>query len=366
MDLQNSAIYRGKAIEVDKDVETSSPYSQGGDGFSIYGSMQKSSSKSFVSASLNNSGKILTDAAGEICSSPTENRKEENFIGIAKGEHFLAPSGSVYFGQPLVGQKLGIPKGSSNIGVPLSTSVSLPSTSSNTTKRSRVSHQSVQSSRCQVEGCNLDLTPAKDYHRRHRICESHSKSPEVIVAGVERRFCQQCSRFHNLSEFDDRKRSCRRRLSDHNARRRRPQQEAMHLSSMELSSSLYDRRLPNFLLNRMPSSSSNTSWESSCSSKMIQAGNSLIRTSGIDASAADSHLNEPQTLPRALSLLSTNSWGLIEPESTSPYQLLQATVSIAPAMQLEQQNWPLISSHDVSAEQEPPISPLESNGFKKF
>lgn len=48
--------------------------------------------------------------------------------------------------------------------------------------------------RCQVEGCNLDLSSAKDYHRKHRICEHHSKSPRVVVAGVERRFCQQCSR----------------------------------------------------------------------------------------------------------------------------------------------------------------------------
>ncbi|GFP84460.1 squamosa promoter-binding-like protein 3 [Phtheirospermum japonicum] len=92
---------------------------------------------------------------------------------------------------------------------------------------------------CQVEGCNLDLKSAKDYHRRHRICEGHSKSPKVIVAGMERRFCQQCSKFHDLSEFDDKKRSCRRRLSDHNARRRRVQPESVHLGPAGLSSALY-------------------------------------------------------------------------------------------------------------------------------
>lgn len=49
--------------------------------------------------------------------------------------------------------------------------------------------------RCQVEGCNVALINAKDYHRRHKVCEMHSKAPKVVVLGVEQRFCQQCSRF---------------------------------------------------------------------------------------------------------------------------------------------------------------------------
>ncbi|EPS60588.1 hypothetical protein M569_14215, partial [Genlisea aurea] len=111
--------------------------------------------------------------------------------------------------------------------------------SSTPSKRSRASYHHIQNPCCQVEGCNLDLKSAKDYHRRHRICEVHSKSPKVIVAGMERRFCQQCSRFHELSEFDDKKRSCRRRLSDHNARRRRVQPESFQLKTPALSSALY-------------------------------------------------------------------------------------------------------------------------------
>ncbi|KAL3535013.1 hypothetical protein ACH5RR_003474 [Cinchona calisaya] len=265
---------------------------------------------------------------------------------------------------------LGMPKGSENLSSTTSsskTSVSLRSMSYNTRKRSRASYQSTQTSRCQVEGCNLDLESAKDYHRRHRICESHSKSPKAIVAGVEQRF-------HNLSEFDDKKRSCRRRLSDHNARRRRPQPDAMHICSMGLSSSVYDRRLPSYLLNKMTSSSSSTTWEGSSCLKMAQDGNSLIRTSdyqeftrnftfadrhGINASVANSHphLNEVQSIPSALSLLSTTTWALNEPESTSLEQLMQGSVGIAqPAMVLESQNWPLIS-----AEQAPSFtSPLHS------
>ncbi|XP_010523498.1 PREDICTED: squamosa promoter-binding-like protein 6 [Tarenaya hassleriana] len=74
---------------------------------------------------------------------------------------------------------------------------------------------------CQVYGCDKDLSCSKNYHRRHRVCELHSKKPKVMVNGVERRFCQQCSRFHLLWEFDGEKRSCRRRLAGHNERRRK-------------------------------------------------------------------------------------------------------------------------------------------------
>ncbi|KAK8618444.1 hypothetical protein V6N13_132436 [Hibiscus sabdariffa] len=74
---------------------------------------------------------------------------------------------------------------------------------------------------CQVEGCAADMTDAKRYHRRHKVCEFHAKAPVVRVAGIHQRFCQQCSRFHEISEFDETKRSCRRRLAGHNERRRK-------------------------------------------------------------------------------------------------------------------------------------------------
>ncbi|KAL3623781.1 Squamosa promoter-binding-like protein [Castilleja foliolosa] len=82
--------------------------------------------------------------------------------------------------------------------------------------------QGSQPPRCQVEGCEVDLSDAKAYYCRHKVCGVHSKSPKVIVAGLEQRFCQQCSRFHQLPEFDQGKRSCRRRLAGHNERRRKP------------------------------------------------------------------------------------------------------------------------------------------------
>ncbi|GJN32391.1 hypothetical protein PR202_gb20898 [Eleusine coracana subsp. coracana] len=74
---------------------------------------------------------------------------------------------------------------------------------------------------CQAERCGADLTDARRYHKRHKVCEAHSKAPVVIVAGLRQRFCQQCSRFHELTEFDDIKRSCRKRLAGHNERRRK-------------------------------------------------------------------------------------------------------------------------------------------------
>ncbi|VAI34258.1 unnamed protein product [Triticum turgidum subsp. durum] len=84
---------------------------------------------------------------------------------------------------------------------------------------------------CAVDGCKADLSKCRDYHRRHKVCEAHSKTPLVVVAGREMRFCQQCSRFHLLAEFDEAKRSCRKRLDGHNRRRRKPQVDSMNSGS---------------------------------------------------------------------------------------------------------------------------------------
>ncbi|CAA6670935.1 unnamed protein product [Spirodela intermedia] len=66
---------------------------------------------------------------------------------------------------------------------------------------------------CQVDDCKTDLSNAKDYHRRHKVCEVHSKTTKAMVGNQMQRFCQQCSR------------SCRRRLAGHNRRRRKTQAE---------------------------------------------------------------------------------------------------------------------------------------------
>ncbi|CAA7040046.1 unnamed protein product [Microthlaspi erraticum] len=77
---------------------------------------------------------------------------------------------------------------------------------------------------CQVDNCTENLSHAKDYHRRHKVCQVHSKATKALVGKQMQRFCQQCSRFHLLSEFDEGKRSCRRRLAGHNKRRRKTTQ----------------------------------------------------------------------------------------------------------------------------------------------
>ncbi|KAF3618599.1 Squamosa promoter-binding-like protein 3 [Capsicum annuum] len=51
---------------------------------------------------------------------------------------------------------------------------------------------------CQAEKCSVDLSDAKQYHKRHKVCENHAKSQVVVVAGLRQRFCQQCSRFDHL------------------------------------------------------------------------------------------------------------------------------------------------------------------------
>ena len=48
---------------------------------------------------------------------------------------------------------------------------------------------------CQVEDCGADLSNAKDYHRRHKVCNMHSKASKALVGNIMQRFCQQCSRY---------------------------------------------------------------------------------------------------------------------------------------------------------------------------
>ncbi|KAK4343760.1 hypothetical protein RND71_036854 [Anisodus tanguticus] len=124
-----------------------------------------------------------------------------------------------------------------------------------------------QSPKCQVEGCEADLSDVKAYYSRHKVCATHSKSATAIVSGLQQRFCQQCSsgkylmrlflcrctliclvvlsqhqiKFHRLPEFDQGKRSCRRRLAGHNERRRKPPPGSL-LSNRygNLSSSIFE------------------------------------------------------------------------------------------------------------------------------
>lgn len=183
------------------------------------------------------------------------------------------------------GPLIGKPTFESNTG---GSSVKLPSyfmnpvSSVSATKKIKSSSQNALIPCCQVDDCNLDLSSAKEYHQKHRVCRSHSKSPKVIVRGIQRRFCQQCSRFHSLSDFDENKRSCRTRLSDHNARRRKPQQETIQFNSTRLSSWFYDNRQSmNLVFNKRPlvhsKTTADSTWETSEVSQFTITGGLTLK-----------------------------------------------------------------------------------------
>ncbi|KAG0462571.1 hypothetical protein HPP92_021047 [Vanilla planifolia] len=112
----------------------------------------------------------------------------------------------------------------------------LPPAAASLAKRPRMPGGGSQNVSCLVDGCRSDLSNCREYHRRHKVCEVHSKTPIVLVGDQEQRFCQQCSRFHLLAEFDDVKRSCRKRLDGHNRRRRKPQIDPINPGNLYPSS----------------------------------------------------------------------------------------------------------------------------------
>lgn len=70
----------------------------------------------------------------------------------------------------------------------------------------------------QVEDCTRDVCELSTYHFRYRICNVHIRLPAFMRQGKLQRFCQQCGRCHELSEFEGSQRSCRAQLDRHNAR----------------------------------------------------------------------------------------------------------------------------------------------------
>ncbi|XP_026656221.1 squamosa promoter-binding-like protein 9 isoform X2 [Phoenix dactylifera] len=88
-------------------------------------------------------------------------------------------------------------------------------------KRARMGGPPIGPLRCQVPGCEADIGELKGYHQRHRVCLRCAYAPSVFLDGETKRYCQQCGKFHILTDFDEGKRSCRRKLERHNKRRRR-------------------------------------------------------------------------------------------------------------------------------------------------
>ncbi|XVF02790.1 hypothetical protein REPUB_Repub04eG0204600 [Reevesia pubescens] len=157
------------------------------------------------------------------------------------------------------------------------------SSSSVSFKRARAPVHGNQVPSCLVDGCTADLSKCRDYHRRHKVCEVHSKTAKVTIRGQEQRFCQQCSRFHSLVEFDEGKRSCRKRLDGHNRRRRKPQPDSLSVNSGRFLSNHPDTRYLPFSNPQLFSPSSiASSWlgavkvETDISSEINFSSNSLF------------------------------------------------------------------------------------------
>ncbi|XP_027340711.1 squamosa promoter-binding-like protein 12 [Abrus precatorius] len=353
----------------------------GGSGCSGSELIHASSSRTSKSASINSSSNMGSKTSiftFENSQDDSSAKKELSKEEPVETSHPLEPSS--VSGEPLLTLKLGkrlyfedVCPGSDAKNLSFSKD---PISSLSIGKKCKSNGQNVQYPCCQVEGCGVDLSSAKDYHRKHRVCESHSKSAKVIVAGLERRFCQQCSRFHGLLEFDEKKRSCRRRLLDHNARRRKPLPEAVQLSKSALSSApcevrqqmspfaysrtaanlacqdIHSSKLPltkDFLMKpaktnpEMPRIVTMLSNESDiCFTSKGLASKSIDR--GVEDSINSSDPNATQDFHRALSLLSTNSWGSYESKSISLEHSSHTITTTQPMTHAVNQRLPLASS----------------------
>ncbi|XP_042453164.1 squamosa promoter-binding-like protein 11 isoform X1 [Zingiber officinale] len=375
-----------------------------------------SSSKSTVSASFDSSSR--TGKEQEFDPSPKAEDKN-NFL--QESSYFPVTPSETGLEESQIGLKLGKRtyfedvSADSNANNRLPPLDSAPATTA--LKMSRVSYlSSERACCCQVEGCDFDLSGAKDYHRKHRVCETHSKCPKVVIAGQERRFCQQCSRFHELSEFDQKKRSCRRRLSDHNARRRKPRPNLISFRSINFSSSFCDdKQQMKFLWNKAPfgqmrSMTStinedlqsfkltqtkgpwtksgkegsidgqqylpNTELSNGCFSlyqdvdKLLPLKGTVaeVLNQGSEASAGASNLDGAPDLQRALSLLSTNTWGSHDPgQNSSIVDIMDAnyTATLQPIMPAANTSNHWIYGHSAAQQAQQLPFAMQRNGYYK-
>lgn len=61
-------------------------------------------------------------------------------------------------------------------------------------KRARTVRVSAGVARCQVPGCEADISELKGYHRRHRVCLRCANASTVMLDGEAKRYCQQCGK----------------------------------------------------------------------------------------------------------------------------------------------------------------------------
>ena len=64
---------------------------------------------------------------------------------------------------------------------------------------------------CKVDGCNTECESL--YSIRVKVCAMHLKAEEVLFNGETCRFCQKCTKFHNVNAFENNRRACLRSLN---------------------------------------------------------------------------------------------------------------------------------------------------------
>ncbi|KAI7985532.1 Squamosa promoter-binding-like protein 13B [Camellia lanceoleosa] len=110
-------------------------------------------------------------------------------------------------------------------------------------KRARVVNNGIQAALCCIDDAMLTLVTAEITIGALRCVRCTPKLQRFQLVATKR-FCQQCSRFHSLEEFDEGKRSCRKRLDGHNRRRRKPQPEHLSRSGSSVSNYQGTRLFP--------------------------------------------------------------------------------------------------------------------------
>eukprot|EP00240_Pyramimonas_obovata_P004520 CAMPEP_0118934962 /NCGR_PEP_ID=MMETSP1169-20130426/14604_1 /TAXON_ID=36882 /ORGANISM="Pyramimonas obovata, Strain CCMP722" /LENGTH=345 /DNA_ID=CAMNT_0006877927 /DNA_START=161 /DNA_END=1195 /DNA_ORIENTATION=+ len=103
---------------------------------------------------------------------------------------------------------------------------------------------------CRVPGCSCtDLSNASRHCLRHRVCAQHLQSLSVMFHGKPHRFCQKCTRFHEIHEFDNMKHSCRAALKQQKNRlqseRWVPQQQESETPQQQEAAQVNHANLPN-------------------------------------------------------------------------------------------------------------------------
>ncbi|KAL4524714.1 hypothetical protein Ndes2437B_g03509 [Nannochloris sp. 'desiccata'] len=72
---------------------------------------------------------------------------------------------------------------------------------------------------CRVIGCREDIYSQRAVNLKYRLCKTHKSASALLIQGVPKRFCSQCSTFRQLADFNGRMRACMTCLRSRSASR---------------------------------------------------------------------------------------------------------------------------------------------------